>query len=259
MPIRSLGQLALVFALIFGLQLAAVLLPWQPLDASWQWRLGNTLINAAPLPLLALALLQIAVAIDPCDPVLKQRQRLFRRLAVAAALGFVLLVPLQASAGLRQQSSVNTAQRSRIVGAERRLAALRAATAQATSSSMLNAELLKLQGPVLGPADLTNPLPLLKAQVNAVFDQAQIQINRDRSSLPPVSVVTALPELLRNGLSCLLLACAFAGFARRSGSEMSLLEEGLAAFGQVQLRRRASAREVSDGGYIRQLSADREP
>jgi hypothetical protein len=77
---------------------------------------------------------------------------------------------------------------------------------------------------VLGPADLANPLPLLKAQVNAVFDQAQAQINRDRSALPPATATTALPELLRNSLACLLLATAFAGFARRAGVELTLLE-----------------------------------
>jgi hypothetical protein len=37
--------------------LVVVLLPFQPLDPAWQWRLSNALINSAPLPLLALALL----------------------------------------------------------------------------------------------------------------------------------------------------------------------------------------------------------
>ena len=177
------------------------------------------------LPLLALALLQIGVALTPSDQLLRQRQRLFRQLAVAAAIGFLLLLPLQLSAGLRLQKASGTAQIQRIVGAERKLAALRQATASATSNAELNASLIKLNGPVLGPADLANPLPLLKAQVNAVFDQAQIQINRDRNALPPSSATTALPELLRSSLACLLFSIAFAGFARRSGSDFSLLEE----------------------------------
>jgi hypothetical protein len=79
---------------------------------------------------------------------------------------------------------------------------------------------------VPGPADLAHPLPLLKAQMNAVFDQAQAQINRDRAVLPPASSWAALPQLLRNSLACLLLAVAFAGFARRSGARHPLLVEG---------------------------------
>ena len=185
MPLRSLSLLALVFVLAFALQLLAVLFPLQLLDPAWQWRLANGLINGAFLPLLALALLQIGVALTPSDQRLRQRQRLFRQLAVAAAIGFLLLLPLQLSAGLRLQKASGNAQLQRIVGAERKLAALRQATASATSNGELNASLIKLNGPVLGPGDLAHPLPLLKAQVNAVFDQAQIQINRDRASLPP--------------------------------------------------------------------------
>jgi len=130
------------------------------------------------------------------------------------------------AAGLRQQKAVGNAQIQRIQCAERRLAQLRQATTAATSDAELNATLQRLRGPVLGPADLATPLPLLKAQVNAVFDQAQAQINRDRSALPPATAVRALPDLLRDSFSCLLLATAYGAFARRSGSEFTLLEEG---------------------------------
>ena len=240
MPLRSLSLFALVLALLFTLQLVAVLFPLQLFEPAWQWRLANALINGAFLPLLALALLQIGVILDPQDLRLVQRQRLFRQLAVGAALGFLLLLPLQLSAGLHQQHAVGQAQRQRIAGAERRLQALRQVTAAASSNAELNASLQKLNGPVLGPADLANPLPLLKAQVNAVFDQAQQQINRDRDALPPASAATALPELLRTSLACLLFATAFAGFARRPGAELSLLEEGeqrLRLLGDQRFRR----------------------
>jgi hypothetical protein len=263
MPIRSLGLLALVLALIFGLQLLGVLFPWQPLAPAWQLRLGTALTNGATLPLLSLALLQIAVWLDPQDPLLRQRQRLFRQLAVLAAVGYLLLLPLQLTAGLRQQNDVSNAQLSRIRGAERRLQALRQLTAEADSPGELNAELQKLQGPVLGPADLTHPLPLLKAQVNAVFDQAQIQINRDRISLPPTGAMQVLPQLMGQALSCLLLACAFAGFARRASSEHSLLDEVQRPLMDMQfyLRRlnpfrRGRGRTLGDAEYIRQMQPE---
>jgi hypothetical protein len=257
MPLRSLSLLALVLVLLFALQLAAALFPLQLLSPAWQWRFSTALINGAFLPLLALALLQIGVSVDPGDPRLRQRQRLFRQLAVAAALGFVLLLPLQLSAGLRQQHAVGSAQVQRIQGAERRLAALRELTAKASSNAELNASLLRLNGPVLGPADLAHPLPLLKAQVNAVFDQAQAQINRDRSALRPATASAALPELLRNSLSCLLLATGFAAFARRAGSELSLLEEMQQRLRWLRVRPgRGKAR--SDADYIRELAGDGE-
>ncbi len=234
MPVRSLGLLALVFVLSFALQLAALLFPIQLLDPAWQWRLATTLINGAFLPLLALALLQIAVVLAPADPFLRRRQRLFRQLAVAAALGFLLLLPLQLSAGLRQSSALGSAQQQRIASAERRLIALRQATTKAASASELNTNLQRLKGPVLGPADLAQPLPVLKAQVNAVFEQAQAQINRDRTALPPNATTTALPDLVRNSAACLLLAVAFAGFARRPDSKLTLLEESQQRFSRFR-------------------------
>ena len=169
-----------------------------------------------------------------------------------------MLLPLQLSAGLRQQSAVGTAQIQRIQGAERRLAALRELTAKATSNAERNAGLLRLNGPVLAPADLANPLPLLKAQVNAVFDQAQAQINRDRAALPPVTAATALPELLRSSLACLLLATAFAGFARRAGVELSLLEEVQLRLMRLRRPRHERGKGSSPGDYIIQLRGEEE-
>jgi hypothetical protein len=160
MPIRSLGLLALVLVLFFALQLVGALLPFQPLDPAWQWRFSKAVVSGATLPLLALALLLIAGQLDPVDPLLKQRRRLFSQLAVAAAIGFLLLLPLQLSAGLRQQQAAGSAQLQRIVGAEQKLASLRKATAAAASTAELNAALQKLGGPVLRPSDLAQPLPL---------------------------------------------------------------------------------------------------
>lgn len=257
-PVRSLGLLALVLVLIFALQVITAVVPWQPLNPAWQWRLANTLINGAPLPLLSLAVLQIGVVLDPGDPALRGRQRLFRQLAVVAALGFLLLLPLQISAGLRQQSAVGTAQRSRIDAAQQRLSSLRQATDRAGSNAELNSELQKLQGPVLSPADLANPLPLLKAQVNAVFAQAQIQIKRDRAALPPATPIAALPELLRNAVACLVLALGYGAFARRPGSDLTLVEEWQCILGGMRLGLRANrhAGRLSDAEYLAQLSGE---
>lgn len=227
MSVRNLGLLAVVFALFYVMQLGELLFPIQLLNPAWQWRLATTLINGAFLPLLSLALLQIAVALSPSDALLRRRQRLFRLLAVAAAVGFLLLLPLQLSAGLRQHNAMGSAQQQRLNGAERRLNELRKVTAAASSTTELNTRLQRLNGPVLGPADLAHPLPLLKAQVSAVLDQAHAQINRDRAALPPASTVAVMPQLLRNSVACLLFAVAFAGFARRSGSKLTLLEQCL--------------------------------
>ena len=157
----GLSVVALVLFVLFASLVAAALFPLQLLDPAWQLRLAGTLINSAAFALLGLALLQIAAELGPHDPQLKNRARLCAQLAVAAALGFLLLLPLQTVAGLQQGRSLNNAQSARIQGAEAKLKALRQVVASAASNADLNQQLQKLEGPVLGPADIAQPLPLL--------------------------------------------------------------------------------------------------
>lgn len=257
MPVRSFSQLALVFALLFALLVLGSLFPFQPLDATWQLRLGAVLVNAATLPLLALALLQLASHLEPRDPRIRKRQELFAQLAIAASLGFLLLAPLQISAGLRLQSSGVAEQRSQLRRAERQLAGLRQAVAQATSSTDLGARFQALSGPTLAPADLALPLPVLKAQAALALDQAQAQLTRQRDALPTSDPWRRLPELLRSAGACLVLAGGFAIFARRSEEELSLLEGLQERF--ALRRQRLGARRRQGGGasereeYLRRL------
>jgi len=256
----GLSVVALVLFVLFASLVAAALFPLQLLDPAWQLRLAGTLINGAPFPLLGLALLQIAAELGPHDPLLKNRARLCSQLAVAAALGFLLLIPLQTIAGLQTSRTVNNAQSARIQGAEAKLKALRQAVAGAASNADLNQQLQKLQGPVLGPADIAQPLPLLKAQVAAVLDQAALQISREREASQPRTPLLLLPELLRNALASLALALGFAALARRPGSDLSLLQELQSRMRRAKQGRPARRSGTSDAGYLQQLSrGDREP
>ena len=221
----GLSVVALVLFVLFASLVAPALFPLKLLNPPWQLRLAGSLVNGAPFALLGLALLKIAAELGPHDPRLKSRQQLCSQLAVAAALGFLLLLPLEGVAGLQQSRSTTSTQSSRINGAERRLVALRQAVASAASNEEINQRLQRLQGPVLGPADIAQPLPLLKAQVGAVLDQAGLQISREREASQPRPRLLLLPELLRNALASLALALGFAALARRPGSRRTLLQE----------------------------------
>ena len=257
----GLSVVALVLFVLFASLMAGALWPVQLLNPAWQLRLAGSLVNGAPFALLGLALLQIAVELGPHDPPLKNRQQLCSHLAVAAALGFLLLVPLQGVAGLQQSRSTTSAQSSRISGAERRLVALRQAVASAASNAEINQQLQRLQGPVLGPADMAQPLPLLRAQVGAVLDQAQLQIARERQASPPANPWRLLPELLRSGIACLALALGFAALAVRPGAERSLLQEwqwGCSGLRKSLRQRRASrtSGSTSNAEYFRQIRGE---
>ena len=256
----GLSVVALVLFVLFTSLVAPALFPLQLLDPAWQLRLAGTLINTAAFPLLGLALLQIAAELGPHDPLLKSRASLCSQLAVAAALGFLLLLPLQTIAGLRTSRTVNNAQAARIQGAEAKLKVLRQAVAGATSNADLNEQLQKLQGPVLRPADIAQPLPLLKAQVAAVLDRAALQINREREASQPRTPLLLLPELLRKAIASLALALGFAALARRPGSNLSLLQELQCRMRRSKQGRSARRSGTTDADYLQQLSrGDRDP
>jgi hypothetical protein len=250
----GLSVVALVLFVLFASLVAAALFPLQLLDPAWQLRLAGTLINTAAFPLLGLALLQIAAELGPHDPLLKSRARLCSQLAVAAALGFLLLLPLQTIAGLKTSRSLNQAQATRIQGAEAKLKALRQVVAGAASNDDLNQQLQKLNGPVLGPADIAQPLPLLKAQVAAVLDQAALQISREREASQPRTPLLLLPELLRNALASLALALGFAALARRPGSERSLLQELQGSWRRSRFGGAGRRSSKTEADYLRELS-----
>ncbi len=257
MPIRNLSRLALVLFALFATLVVASLLPFKPFDPAWQNRLTGSFVNAGTLPLFGLALLQLGTYLDPDDPAVVRRWQRFSRMAAAAALGFLLLIPLEISAGLRLQSSVDATQANRLEAAERKLSAMRKAVEQAGSSSALEEGLRKLSGPSLSPADLALPLPLLKAQVGTVFDQAQAEIRRQRNALPRNGPLRLLPELLRTSIASLALAIGYAIFSTTPGSELTLFDQIQAAFwGLVLSGSERHSQASSDADYLRQLQEE---
>ena len=222
---RNLSVVCQVLFVVFGTIVLGSLFPLAIASPLWQLRVSVALINAAPIPLAALALLHLAAELDPNDPVLQRRHRVCARLAVAAVAGLLLLLPLQTAAGLRQAQQSGNAQTARIRQGERKLAALRQAVANAPDNAMLNRQLQELDGPVLSPAELNQPLALLRSQVGAVLDQGEALIARERIATPAPGGGGFLPDLLRHGVACLAEAIGFAALAFRSGQSVSLLDE----------------------------------
>ena len=154
----------------------------------------------------------------------------------------MLFRSLQLQAGLRLQKTLQGGQSARIVGAERRVAAIRAAVNKAASLDELNQSLQTLQGPKLGPAELAQPLPLVKQQILAALERVDQQVARARNAIDPNDRWKLLPDLLRNAIASLALATGFAALAKRPGAQFSLARELQAS---LLLRRRRPNRSSS--------------
>lgn len=225
---QSLSLAALAMLAVFLLAMLSSILPARLGEASWQQAMGAALIDNAVIPLVAMLTLHVAGSLDPGDGFSASLRDTAARWAVLAALGFVLLSPLQLWNGWRLQQADNRdlARQEREV--ELRFQRLRAAVASATSAADLQRRLQPLVGPGLDKLEPSQPLPALQRQLGAILDRnqrlLQQQLSRQRRQrLEARSGGGLLPSPLRGALSCLAYGFGFAALARRSGQEHSLL------------------------------------
>ena len=257
---RGLSLAGLVLIVVFLTILTGVLFPVRLINPVWQLRLGGMLINMAPMPLIGLGLLHLAVLLDPLDPLLMRRLRPAAHLAVVAALGYLLLAPLLGYASLAQLQAQIKARDAGLSRAGSNLEQLRQAVSAATSVPDLEARMNALQGPKLDAADRLQPLPRLRIRAKALIDQAVARLSQAKAAAPQANPWMLLPTIARNSVACLALAVGFAGLAQRPGSESSLLAELISGFELSVLRRQISrdirAGNLSDQDYVEQLNDD---
>jgi hypothetical protein len=96
--------------------------------------------------------------------------------------------------------------------------------------------------------------------VAAVLDQAALQISREREASQPRIPLLLMPELLRNALASLALALGFADLARRTGRDLSLLQELQSRLWRSKQGRPARRSGTTDADDLQQLGRrDRKP
>lgn len=99
---RRLSLLGLLLGLAYLLLVVTSSLPARLLEPQWQMQFVATCIDSAPIPLVGLALIHLATYLNPDDELLQNRTEWVSQLALAVALGLLLLLPLQTSAAWRQ-------------------------------------------------------------------------------------------------------------------------------------------------------------
>jgi len=212
------GVLEALSLALLGIFLATVLIggwPPKPLDPQWQLGITAELINNASLALVGALLTPLALAFQPSSTRLRARRKAFRRWALAAAIGFLLLIPLEMSGAWRYFHSVTTNAENQSSQSARRLSAIRQAIATSTSTKQIQAKLRPLLGnnAALTPTQLRTPIKDLRKQLLAGADQASNVLQQRlqaQSSLKPDRLIR---ETIRISILALLYGAAFAFFA----------------------------------------------
>ena len=183
------------------------------------------MINSSPLALIGLMTLHLTADLEPEDPVLVWRRALAAQLAVLAAIGFILLLPLLPVDAVVQQQQQISGSASFVQQGYAKLQLWRQVVTKAADTTELHHQLLALSGPALNDTDRQLALPVIKAQVYQVLDQAEAQLARKKQQQPPNNPLLLLPSMLRNAFASFFLAIGFSGLARRPGKDISLLLE----------------------------------
>ena len=220
---------ALSLALL-GLFVAAVVVsawPAKILDPQWQLGLTADLINNGSLALVGALLTPLALAFQPGSHRLRARRDTFRRWALAASIGFLLLIPLQATAGWNLYRMVNTKAERQSSEAARKVAELRQAIATATSIQEIQARLKQVAGNHAGltPTQLGTPIDQLRQELLDEADQAAKRLHRSIQAQASFKPERLIKETIRITLSALLYSTAF-GFL--SGALPRSNQRGLA-------------------------------
>jgi len=230
--------------------LAAVILPILPprlLDSEWQLEATGALVNNGVLALLGFLLVTLAVWIDPESRRLNARANAFRRWSTAAALGYLLLAPLQGFATWQVRTSAASNQTRAIIQADRQFSLLREVISSSLSPQELSERIAASPGgsELLPPRDLNQPLPQLRQEWIASVQRAEQELKQQRRAAPALPPGPPTKQSLRMALSALAYAYAFA-FA-----------SGLLRWGPNRFAAIGKTVSVVDEIYYQKLSNDK--
>ncbi|MEB3256245.1 MAG: hypothetical protein VKJ05_07645 [Synechococcaceae cyanobacterium] len=213
----GLGMLLAFLAILLK-----VLLPPALLRPAWQLAVAEALRGGASVALVGAVLLLLAERLDPEEEDLACLVRGVRRLAILAAIGYFLLIPLQVSAGLRQLGQTSGAE-------ERELRQMQQAVEtieRARSPEALRSAIGRL--PALPPeirSRLAASSPALRASVLAQIEPKLRRLDNRLREIRRQRLQEVLLLVGLDGLTALAYGIGFAALGRSRHGGPTLLQQ----------------------------------
>lgn len=241
-----LGVAAVALLVVFLAAMLRNVVPIRLFDTTWQLRFTGAVIDNAFYPLISLILLYLACFLDGEDPRLRARYATVSGWAVPVAIGFLLLIPLQAAATWGGYASALQAQAQQQQNVRRQFGVVRFAINAARSSTELRSRLERLQDQPITAEDSTDfsqPLPQLRETLLKRLEETESNVIQElKASAPPISRAEILLANITAGASSLAYALAFAAAGHRRHRELSLYDEW--HLGWIQRRERSLQRRM---------------
>lgn len=168
---RLIANSSSIFYALFIVIVAVDALPLRLLDPLWFIQTATSLTNTVSFPLAGLFFLHISAALSPLNSAINQRLLLLSRLAVWAALAYLLLIPLLGFAVWRGIANVKQESARQISGVSRNADRLVAAIDRAKTAKELQSSMEQLQGPKIADQDFEIPLDQIKTRLKKIVSQ----------------------------------------------------------------------------------------
>jgi hypothetical protein len=205
---------------------ALSLFPLRLADSQWQLGVLANLVANGSWILIGLVLLHLACMLQPRNAPLNQRLMLWRRLAALAAVGYLVIAPLQVViTWIGVDSSRNT--RERVISkSETQLKAYRDALMGSANLTDLKERLGAISGaPPLPEQAALVPYPVVRERLLQQLEQAETRFReRVQNVRPGPNALDLWRQTARGALASLMLALGFASGAEGLFGQASLLE-----------------------------------
>jgi hypothetical protein len=198
----------------------AAALPVKFMDPIWINRICGSIRGGVSFPLIAMALIMIGAYLQRTGkepPMVTD----FRRLCSWAALGFLLMIPLQSWAGQKLIDLAVQNQQARIEPAQNALNAVYAAT---NAEELLNAIRIIPGAPPNISGRFEEPVPKVRARL---ISEIEPQVRQQKEQLKLVTGEIrrdSLINLIKDGFVALFCALAFASIGRSKSNKPTFLQ-----------------------------------
>jgi hypothetical protein len=215
----DLGSVSLM--VLFGVHLLPLLVESKPMQPVWQGQFVEGIERQAILAFLGFVLLHLAVLLNPKRRALRDRLRQVRHLAVIAAFGFLLLIPLQLASSLQTFRAGQIQQGDRAAQVTR-LMQERETIVRAKTIQQLDLGLQAFSEPGLTPRQRKRSVVEVQRELLRDNDGRQAQLSQmikdDNTNYSPLSI------LISRVTSLVAWSAAFGAGAVPWGSKKTLME-----------------------------------
>lgn len=212
---QQLRVFGLVLLVVYSANSLSDILPIQILNPLWQIGVVNSLVSNAGIAGTGLILLHLAHYVGNNTAGALTQRRTVSSLAAVAAIGFLLLIPLQISAVTRGLLNVRVGLAQQTKSIDRQATRFRTEIRNAVTISELKTRMVAIGGPVPGPEDLRTPLPELKQSLLKLVDLETTRLKGDIDRFSFKDEAWALAEqTLRLSISALALSLGFGVLAQ---------------------------------------------